>query len=179
MVVQQRSFDKEFATVSESECIEKRKAGNHGKANKPSSVAKSSQLYRLEPIKLKDGLLRVGGRIRSHQIILPKSLAVLTLIVRHFHVISCHSGREHVLSLLRQYYWVIKGRSVVRQVLAVCMLCKRQHVRPLGQRMADLPYDRITPGEPPFTYTGVDLFGPFLVTRGRCELKRFLRGIHV
>ena len=183
-IVQQRSFSKEFATVHEPECSEEVKAKNHGKAN---SVVKSSQLYRLEPIKLKDGLPHVGGRIQSHQIILPRNHPVVTLIIRHFHVISCHSGREHVLSLLRQYYWVIKGRSAVRRVLADCMLCKRRYDKPLGQRMADLPYDRITPGEPPFTYTGVDLFGPFFVKRGRCELKRYgclftclaIRAIHI
>jgi len=182
-IVQQRSFGKEVDKVIESSCAEVKCQGR-GRA---SAVAKSSQLYRLEPIKFEDGLLRVGGRLQCHQIILPKDHAVVTLIVRHFHVMSCHSGREHVLSLLREHYWVIKCRPVVRRVLSGCMLCKRLFAKTLGQRMADLPYDRITPGEPPFTYTGVDLFGPFLVKRGRCELKRFgclftclvIRAVHI
>ena len=37
--------------------------------------------------------------------------------------------------------------------------------------MADLPAERVTPDKPPFTYTGVDFFGPFLVKRGRSEMK--------
>ena len=39
--------------------------------------------------------------------------------------------------------------------------------------MADLPHERVTPGEPPFTFVGVDYFGPFYVKRGRCMEKRY------
>ena len=38
--------------------------------------------------------------------------------------------------------------------------------------MADLPADRIDPS-PPFTYCGVDFFGPFYVKEGRKRLKRY------
>ena len=37
--------------------------------------------------------------------------------------------------------------------------------------MADLPLQGITPGQPPFTFIGVDLFGPFLVKKGRSVTK--------
>ena len=39
--------------------------------------------------------------------------------------------------------------------------------------MADLPVDRITSDQPPFTEVGVDYFGPFFVKRGRAEVKRY------
>ena len=39
--------------------------------------------------------------------------------------------------------------------------------------MADLPADRVTPGEPPFSKVGVDYFGPLVVKRGRTEYKRY------
>jgi len=53
--------------------------------------------------------------------------------------------------------------------------------------MADLPVDRVTPDRPPFTSVGVDCFGPFLVKRGRTEVKRYgivftclaIRAIHI
>lgn len=38
--------------------------------------------------------------------------------------------------------------------------------------MADLPADRLTP-TPPFTYYGVDDFGPWYVKEGRKEIKRY------
>ncbi|XP_069989478.1 uncharacterized protein [Penaeus vannamei] len=43
----------------------------------------------------------------------------------------------------------------------------------MTQEMADLPEDRIIPGQPPFTHTGTDCFGPFLVRKGRSNLKRY------
>jgi hypothetical protein len=38
--------------------------------------------------------------------------------------------------------------------------------------MADIPAIRTDPA-PPFTYTGIDFFGPFLIKEGRKELKRY------
>lgn len=39
--------------------------------------------------------------------------------------------------------------------------------------MTDLPADRVTPGKPPFSYVGVDCFGPFVVHRCRSQVKRY------
>ena len=53
--------------------------------------------------------------------------------------------------------------------------------------MSDLPVDRVTLSQPPFTCVGVDCFGPFVVRRGRSEVKRYgvlftclaIRAVHV
>lgn len=39
--------------------------------------------------------------------------------------------------------------------------------------MADLPVDRITPDEPPFSRVGMDYFGPIDVKQGRSLVKRY------
>ena len=53
----------------------------------------------------------------KHQIILPNSSHISDLIVDHYHKLSSHSGRQHVLSMIRQKYWIIKANSTVRRVL--------------------------------------------------------------
>ena len=53
--------------------------------------------------------------------------------------------------------------------------------------MADLPKDRITPDKPPFSFVGVDCFGPFILRRRRSMVKRYgvlyicltVRAIHI
>ena len=55
----------------------------------------------------------------------------------------------------------------MKQVLKECILCKRLKGKAEVQQMADLPTERVTPENPPFSYVGVDCFGPFVVKRGR------------
>lgn len=63
--------------------------------------------------------------------------------------------------------------SSVRSVIGRCIPCKRARASAMKQEMADLPPDRVTPGDPPFTKVGVDYFLPIIVTRDRTELKRY------
>ena len=39
--------------------------------------------------------------------------------------------------------------------------------------MADLPEERLIPGDPPFSYVGIDYFGPLLVKRGISTVKHY------
>ena len=58
-------------------------------------------------------------------------------------------------------------RSAVRRVLNQCSDCQRRKAKPAEQIIAELPKERVTPGDPPFTYVGVDCFGPLQVKQGR------------
>jgi len=160
------------------------------------AVRKSSNLCKLDPFVMQNGTICVGGRLRraisvsdqaKHPVILPKNDHIVDLIIRHEHEVNAHVGKEHVLSLLQQKYWIISGRSVVKKVLNKCVTCRRIAARRGEQKMADLLSDRVTPEKPPFTFVGVDLFGPFMVKRGRSLVKRYgclftclaIRAIHI
>ena len=129
-------------------------------------VKKTSGLRSLDPV-LVDGLIRVGGAVggrlgsapasfnSKHQIILPTSDHVSTLIIEHCHLISEHSGRGYALSLLRERFRIVKTSSAIRRVLSKCVSCRRRQRPVCEQKMADLPVDRLTPDQPPFTSVGV------------------------
>ena len=67
----------------------------------------------------------------------------------------------------------MKGYSAVKKVVQACFQCKVQHKRPMQQQMAPLPPDRTQVGDTPFTFVGLDYFGPFQVKQGRSTPKRW------
>ena len=158
------------------------------------TVKNSSRLVKLDPI-LHEGLIKVGGRLKNaiisesakHQIILPRESHVTKLIINHYHILAGHSGKEYVLSLLREKFWILKGASAVKSVLSKCFNCRLRQRGPSVQKMADMPKDRVTPDLPPFSAVGIDFFGPFLVKRGRSQVKRYgciftclvIRAVHI
>src|SRR5665811_1126111 len=52
-------------------------------------------------------------------------------------------------------------------------MCIRDRVMPVPPVMGELPAGRLQSRISPFTYTGVDYFGPYLVTVGRSRQKRY------
>lgn len=123
----------------------------------------------------------------KHPIILTKDLQISDLILRQVHKEVGHGGRTHMLAKLRQKYWITGASVAIRKILAKCVVCRRVLAVPASQQMADLPLNRISPDEPPFTSVGVDCFGPFEVKRGRSKVKRYgviftclaLRAVHI
>ena len=144
-------------------------------------IPKSSSLYTLEPMLDEDELLRLGGRLAEAPIpydakypyILPRDHHVAELVVREVHEEAYHSGREHILALVRERFWIPRGRPLVKKVLQKCTVCKRLRGPTEIQKMADLPSERLTPHKPAFQSVGVDCFGPFQVKRGRSQEKRY------
>ncbi len=69
-------------------------------------------------------------------------------------------------------YWITGINRAVASYIRQCVTCRRQRKPMEEQRMADLPPERLEPS-PPFTFCGMDCFGPFLTKQGRKENKRY------
>ena len=151
-----------------------------GTLEKSETLSKKNALYPLDPL-LRNGLLCVGGRLRKaklslqhqHPVILPKDNHITRLILRHVHQQVWHQGRGITLNKLKSSgYWIIGGSKTVANMIRQCVVCRKLRRPTETQRMADLPEERVVPS-PPFTYCGMDCFGPFMVKQGRREVKRY------
>ncbi|XP_068717160.1 uncharacterized protein [Montipora capricornis] len=57
-----------------------------------------------------------------------------------------HPPTEYLLNQIRQEYWIIRGRQAVRSAKFKCNYCYRQTVKPLEQKMGNLPECRLEVG---------------------------------
>lgn len=134
------------------------------------SVSFKSKIIALNPFIDEDGVIRVGGRIRNsnfsfdkkHPILLPAHHHITTILIRSEHVRFMHAGPQHLLSLIRQKFWPISGRSIARKVVRECIHCFRANPSQTNPIMGDLPSSRLSLSYP-FAITGVDYSGPFML----------------
>lgn len=129
---------------------------------------RKSKILSLTPFIDEDGILRVGGRLKnsmlsfseSHPIILAKTSNLAKLLIRKAHFETLHGGCQLMMRYLRETYWIINLRNLVRQTIQECITCFRQKPVQSQQLMGDLPSPRVNPSRP-FSHTGVDYYGPF------------------
>ncbi|XP_065356250.1 uncharacterized protein LOC135950646 [Calliphora vicina] len=120
-------------------------------------------------------------------IILSGKHHVTKLIIMDYHRAYHHLNHETVLNEIRQIYFIIKLRAVYKSVRRNCQQCKIDNAKPISPQMAYLPPARLAAFQRPFTFVGVDYFGPITVTFGRKSLKRWrviftcltIRAIHI
>ena len=82
-----------------------------------------------------------------------------------------HACRGITTNKLRsQGYWIINCTSALKSMILKCVDCRQCRGKVCQQKMGDQPSDRLNQ-EPPFTYCGIKIFGPFLVKDGRKQGK--------
>lgn len=128
----------------------------------------SKKLAKLSPYLDSDGVIRVGGRLRNsqlpdrqkHPILLAKSSYLSKLIIRHWHIYSCHSGTRLLMSIVSRQFWILSVRRVIGNVIKNCSACVRLAAVNIQPVMADLPKSRVSQCRP-FARVGIDFAGPF------------------
>ncbi|CAF4503642.1 unnamed protein product, partial [Didymodactylos carnosus] len=83
-----------------------------------------------------------------------------------------HSGSRHILSELRQNYWLPTGRRIIESIIKKCWGCKKWEGGPFQPPVPPaLPKERLLEA-PAFTYVGVDYLGPLIIKDGDNEQKK-------
>ncbi|XP_063537617.1 uncharacterized protein LOC134747015 isoform X2 [Cydia strobilella] len=133
--------------------------------NKP--VLNKSKILSLHPF-MKDGLVRVGGRIglshyayeKKHPLILSHEHALTKLLMANAHIRTLHAGPQLLLSTIRERIWPTKGRMLASKIVNKCVPCFRANPKTTNPIMGNLPPSRVNPS-PPFAITGIDYGGPY------------------
>lgn len=129
-------------------------------------------------------LIRVGGRLsnstsfnynKKHPLLLCSKHPLSVLLVRHEHLRLFHAGPQLVLSSLRELFWLLCARNLVRKVVRKCVTCTRIRGKTLTPIMGNLPANRLDPGFP-FERTGVDYAGPIMILNRKGRGSRLVKG---
>ena len=122
-----------------------------------------------------NGLIRCKGRLENAEIcegsryplLLPKYHRYTDLVIQYYHERAFHTGCAETLSLIRQKFWIPQGRAAVNRVLKRCAVCRRHEGGPYKMPlMPPIPTERVS-ASAPFTYVGVDYFGPLFMKVNR------------
>jgi len=154
---------------SYSELLQCLRSGNRGTSNV------ERILTSLDPFIDGAGVIRVGGRLREsglsygtkYPVLLHPEHPLSAMIVRHYHGQVRHQGRHMTLGAVRTAgYFIERGSKFIRKIISDCIICKKLRAKPEEQIMAPLPACR-TDETAVFHNSGVDVFGPYLISDGR------------
>ncbi|XP_037042681.1 uncharacterized protein LOC119079015 [Bradysia coprophila] len=143
---------------------------------------RSSELRNLSPYLDEHDILRMKGRIDAatsiaydtkRPIILPRRHRVTTLLVDSYHRRYKHINHQTALNEIRQKYVIPALRVVMKGIRTSCQQCKNASSKPRIPEMAALPSARLATHTRPFTFTGVDYFGPYPVKVNRSVVQKY------
>ncbi|XP_043067219.1 uncharacterized protein [Drosophila bipectinata] len=143
------------------------------------ALLKGSRLAGLNAYLDNDGVLRTRGRLNAvdiaeDAIILAHGCRITNLIVRSFHEKYHHLAHETVINDIKNSFYISRLRVLQKSVRNTCQRCKIDRAVPRPPQMAPIPRARVGSFKRPFTYTGVDYFGPLLVNVGWRKEKRWV-----
>ena len=83
----------------------------------------------------------------------------------------CHQQLEAAICHIQKKYWLPQARQILHDGFPSAMFPK---AKPVALLMGSLSEDRVTAFQSPFSFTGLDYFGPVQVMIGRRVEKRWV-----
>ncbi|XP_065092537.1 uncharacterized protein LOC135713357 [Ochlerotatus camptorhynchus] len=150
-------------------------------AGKP-NLPKTSSLFKVSPFIDGAGVMRIHSRIdvcdfadekTQFPIVLPRRNPLTNLVLQNVHEKYHHQCNETFVNEARKKFNIPRVRVECDRVRRECSRCKIRRAEPDPPMMANLPKERLAAFVRPFSYVGVDYFGPYQVTVGRRSEKRY------
>ncbi|GBN00482.1 hypothetical protein AVEN_238335-1 [Araneus ventricosus] len=114
---------------------------------------------------------------------LPSKHPILKLLIEQVHFINNHAGTLTLLAILRERFWILRGKRTLRNIGKEYLICKQLKVKSSEVPFPPLPKDR-TKISAVFQVMGIDLAGP-LLTKSREKVWivlfsfAFFRAVHL
>ncbi|GFS48417.1 integrase catalytic domain-containing protein [Trichonephila clavipes] len=143
------------------------------------------KLRPLKPFLDEFGILRARTKLSFREdthnfkfpIILPNEHPVVHLMIVRKHEELMHAGVSIVMNHLRESFWILKARKLIRQIIQKCTRCKRFSAQKTEVVPSSLPKDRVSNSKI-FQVVGVDLAGPLhLKDRHHQEINKRIRHV--
>lgn len=99
---------------------------------------------------------------------------IARLYMEHVHRSLHHAGVEATINECRQHYWILRLRPTARMIVHRCLPCRIKRTAPPAPPTGNHPHCRLAHHRRPFTFTGLDYFGPLTVAVGRAVQKRYV-----
>ena len=98
----------------------------------------------------------------KYPILLPSNHHVVNCLAIEYHLSNSHASIQALMAILREEYWIISSRPIIRRILNNCILCKRFTAKATLTDPIRLPLDRVRDAAA-FEIEGIDLCGPFIL----------------
>ena len=102
---------------------------------------------------------------QKHPVIIPKNCVLSELLIKYFHQKTLHGGITLTLATLRQEFWLINGRNLVRSYTFKCHECIRCKANLVKQIIGIR--SRVQHPDKHFLNTGIDYAGLYKILRFR------------
>jgi hypothetical protein len=128
----------------------------------------------MDPFLEEEGIIHLRTRIVERAdmgdfaipVMLPSRHPIVERLMLSAHVKSYHVGVQGLLSLLREKFWILKGRKSIRAILLKCVRCRRHEARRITTSQPVLPEPQVRDAVV-FETTDVDVAGPLFLRYGR------------
>ena len=90
---------------------------------------------------------------------------IIEKLVRETHEKNGHAGTQIVMNILRERYWILSSRKIIKDIISKCIICKRHRAKRLECKTPPLPLNRVRDALV-FEVVGVDFAGPLYLKGG-------------